>query len=130
MFVDYSAQTFTNRMPRFAVQRPQVRRAAAIPGGKQLWMVVGRFGLILFLGVAFIQFLLGFYLQSVQKNIVSNEAYQYELAGQHIALRAQRAALLTPQHIEEMAGAMLSLHIPEKGQVQRYNAKKGRFETL
>ncbi len=128
--MNYSAQTFTHRMPRFMAQRPSSRKVVNISGGKQLWVAVARFALGLFLMLAFVQLLSGFYFQGVQGKIVAKERYQKELADQHIRLRAQRAALLMPQHIEKMAGTMLSLYVPEKSQVYRYNKKKRRFETL
>ncbi len=125
-----SARTFTHRMPRFVVQRSGSRKVVTLPGGKQLWIAVGRFALGLFLVMIFVQLLSGLYFKGVQEKIVAKERYQKELDEQYIRLRAQRATLLRPQYIEKMAGSLLSLYVPEKSQVHRYNKKKKRFETL
>ncbi len=128
--MNYSAQTFINRMPRFVVQRSGSRKVITLPGGKQLWIAVGRFALGLFLAMIFVQLLSGLYCKGIQEKVAVKERYQKELDEQHIKLRAQRATLLMPQHIEKMAGSLLSLYVPEKSQVHRYNKKKNRFETL
>ena len=131
MLANNSVQSLGRRMVRTPMRRSHSGRSIwDIAGGKQLLQSIGKFAAILCMVVFSCQLLLGFYLKGVQKTVEVTEIRRHELIDEHIALRAQRAALLTPHHIEKVAGTMLSLQAPEEGQVSRYNKQKGRFERL
>lgn len=77
-----------------------------------------------------IQFVMGAYSNSLADRTLVVENQRHELADRYISLLARRATLTTPENIQAMAGKALSLHLPERGQVSRFNKRKGRFERL
>lgn len=131
MLTHNSAQSYTRPTAEIGVRRLLGKRSGqSILGSTRLWQVVGKFGLLLLLIVLTSQLAFNLYQSRVEQATSAAENLRHQLVDTHIALRAERAALLTPQHIEKIAGSMLSLHVPGEDQVSVYNKRKGRFERL
>jgi hypothetical protein len=121
-----------SRISRFALparsqwQRQWVRRVhhllrrVSLLGPRVLWLASIKVVLVfavLFLGM-------NLWLSSVEERVaVSRQAVEEGRAlilDEHIALKAERARLLSPAHLNEMVADRLALYAPEKEQVIRF----------
>ena len=108
-------------------QRPARRDAWELPGGVVLWKAVGKLALGFFACALVVRIGMGFYLNSLEQATLSAENVRHELMDTNISLLAKRASLLAPEHMDRVAGRLLSLDRPGEGQVLIYSRAKGRF---
>lgn len=127
MFVNQSPQLYNRSIPpsfmrqkwhqRFRLQVRQ--KALACLGSKVMLVAVGKVALVF----CPLSLLVHFCLSSVaEKNVatilVAEEGYS-QLMDENIKLRAERARLYSPEHLDKKAAKQFSLYVPEKRQVAR-----------
>jgi len=64
---------------------------------------------------------IGMIVENIDKSIMLNEQECHTLIDQNIALRAEKAYLLSPQRIKVMAAEKLALFVADDGQIKRVN---------
>lgn len=98
-------------------QQLKRRNVLDLPGGKMLWLSVAKASAI----ALFVVCLLGMWMNTIEKqihtSIQSIEAEHHSLRSDQIGLLAERAKLMSSQHIQSRAEDTLALYVPEKGQV-------------
>jgi len=77
--------------------------------------------LILLLVVLGAQFWMGAIMDNIDEAIRINEQECHVLVDKNIALRAEKAYLLSPQRIEKIAAEKLALFYAEDGQIRYVN---------
>jgi len=128
MFVNQSAQLYNRPiLSSFMRQkwhqrlRQQVcQKALGHLGSKVMLVAVGKVTLIF----CPLLLLVHFWLSSVaEKNIATilaaEEGYS-QLMDENIRLRAERARLYSPEHLDKKAASQLALYAPEKRQIARF----------
>ncbi len=69
-------------------------------------------------------------VKTMNESLVALDNRRHELMDANIELRAEKARLRAPEMIRKMAGEKLSLYEASKGQVGKYNRRKGTFTYL
>ncbi len=89
-------------------------------GPRVFWIATGKVVLVFFS----LFLLMNFWLSSsVEREAIAMQAAeegQALLLDEHIALKAERARLLSPAYLDEMVAHRLALYAPEKDQVFRF----------
>jgi hypothetical protein len=107
---------------------PRPRRSGVVVD-TVVWKPVVKVLLLLLVPVFAVNVYLGSAIRNTESSIAVIENKKYELRLENFELQAAEENLKSPQQIERMAGEKLSLFRP-KGQVARYNYRKGCFLTL
>ncbi len=66
----------------------------------------------------------------INESIIVADNYHHELMDRNIELRAMKAQLRNPEQLQELVAEKLSLYVHTKGQVGKYNRRKGYFIYL
>jgi hypothetical protein len=121
MNIHNSVQPFYRYAPT-AGFRQQVRRKKtfAWPGDRMLWISVGKILLVLCPLVLIVNLWLGASFRNLESSVREVENARLELMDKQIKLRAQRAQLYSPEHIQLMAAEKFSLRVPDKDQVKLF----------
>ncbi len=104
------------------VYKQQVRRQQVkdLLVGAAVWKAFGKLLLITLPILFAINLCLSLYQGEIESNIAAVEDVRFELMNTHIALRAEKARLMSPEYIQNTAGEKLALHVPRKGQVKHF----------
>jgi len=87
-------------------------------GDKLFLRLVVRVALVAFLVVLGAQLCMGVVMDNIDESIRLNESECHVLTDKNIALRAEKAYLLSPQRIEKLAAEKLDLFVAGVGQVR------------
>lgn len=120
MSINQSAQVFGRPLWSPPVRRQVWSRGFGLLGSRTMMMATGKVLLVFFLVSAPAHFWLAARAERIEAALQEVEAGQSDLMDQHIALKAERANLLSPAYMEKMAAQRLALHVPEKKQVFRF----------
>ena len=88
---------------------------------KLFMQMITRAIVILLLVVLVARFWMGAVADNIDESILVHEQQSHVLVDENIALRAQKAFLLSPQRIERLAAEKLALYVPSDSQVRYVN---------
>ncbi len=111
-------------------QHLPVRDVLGLSGGMALWRRVGSLFLLVILSLLLVHLFMASMLRDVEQSISMAEIRHHELMDGKIELLAQRAAILSPEHVRQEAAEKLSLYKPAKGQVIFFDRRTGTFSYL
>ena len=111
-------------------QRTRQLKISDYFGDISLWRPVGKVFLILLPLVFGINMYVSSSVSSINDSLVVLDNTRHELMDENIQLRATKARLRAPEMIQKLAGEKLSLYVAGKGQVGKYNRRKGTFTYL
>ncbi len=94
-----------------------------------VWKPAVKVLLFLLVPVVATNIFIGALIRNADRSISVAENKKYELRLENFRLEADREYLRSPEQIERMAGEKLSLYKP-KGQVIRYNSRRGTFSPV
>ena len=98
-------------------QQLRRRRVLDLPGGKVLWLNVAKVSSIALVIVCGLGIWMNGLTQQMNSSIQTIEAELHTLRNDQMNLLAERAKLMSAQHIQAKAENTLALYVPEKGQV-------------
>jgi len=120
MFINQSAQVYVRPMMSSPERRRLWQRAVGLLGPKIMMMAVGKIVFLFSLLLLLANFWLSSAVSRVAGAVQEAEEGRYVLVDENISLRAERAYLLSPEHLEKTAAQRFALYAPEKGQVFRF----------
>lgn len=91
---------------------------------------IARLGLMLLPVVIVAHMVLTSIVTDIGEDIALVAEQHSSLADKNIELLAQKARITAPQHVQFLAAEKLSLVLPEKGQVRKFNRRPGTFTYL
>lgn len=91
---------------------------------------IGKVGLMVIPVVIVLQLFLGSAVTDTGQSLVFVEEAHNRLADKNIELLVLKARMTAPEHVQLLAGEKLSLVLPEKGQVRKFNRRPGTFTYL
>ncbi|BCL60004.1 hypothetical protein DGMP_06970 [Desulfomarina profundi] len=118
--------------------RPRVQSGAGQYSGSRkkggvvdsvVWKPVVKILLFFLVPVVAVNIFLGASIRDTDRSISVAENKKYELRLENFRLKEDRDFLRSTEQIERMAGEKLSLYKP-KGQVVKYNTRKGTFSAV
>lgn len=119
MLINHSIPNYCRPVVTSSVRQQLFQKALDLVGPKVVWIAIGKV-LLLFVPL---MFLVNFWLSSsAERNvaaILAAEEGYYLHMDENIKLRAERARLYSPEHLNTLAAKQLALYVPEKGQVTR-----------
>ena len=95
------------------------RKPLSLPGGSVLWMASLKMSCLVFVVVLAVGTLWGHTTKQLDSSIQEIEAQQHILRNNQMALLAERAVLMSEQHVKREAGRELALFVPGKEQVYK-----------
>lgn len=112
--------------------RPRSRRKPGfdISLDSDLLRVVTKCGLVALPVVLIFHLFLASVMADLGESIAVVKEVHNGLADKNIELLVQKARITAPDHVQLLAGEKLSLVLPEKGQVRKFNRRPGTFTYL
>jgi len=110
-----------------AGQRPLRSGIGRFPVSFVFYRSVLKFLCLLFPLVFAINMYVGASIGKVDKSIVMVDNEHHQLMDKNIELRARKALIRGPEQLQRLAAEKLALYVHTKGQVGRYNYRKGYF---
>lgn len=120
MFINQSARGFIRPMILSQDRRHWRQKAIGLLGPKVVWMEGGKMVLFFCLLLLGANVCLSAYASRIAAAVQEAGKDRYLLVDENITLRAERAYLLSPGYLEEMAARRFALYVPEKRQVFRF----------
>jgi len=111
-------------------QRSLPRRKGSFPVSLVFWRPVGKILLLLLSLVLAINMYVTSSVSKVNESIATAANRRHELMDKNIELRALKAQLRGDKQIQQLAAEKLSLFVHTKGQVGKFNHRKGYFVYL
>ena len=105
-------------------------RTGKIPRDSAFWLPVGKTLLLLLPLVLAVNLYVVSSIDNISESIIAVDNRHHELMDQNIELRAMKAHVRAPEQLQRLAGEKLSLYVHKKGQVGKYNPRKGYFIYL
>lgn len=126
-----SSQSYMRTVAKPGV-RQQVRskRALSIPGGVLLLRAVGKAVLIILPLTLIVNIIISSAISNIDRSISQVEGRQQKVEDTNIHLLARKARIWAPDHVEKLAGDKLSLFVPTKDQVGKFDRRSGTFSYL
>ncbi len=111
-------------------QRSQGLRIGKLPSGITLWRPVGKTLFFLLPLVLAVNLYVVSSVSKINDSIIAADNNYHELMDKNIELRAMKARVRDPEQLHKLAADKLSLFVHSKGQVGKYNPRKGYFIYL
>ncbi|OEU47481.1 MAG: hypothetical protein BA862_01530 [Desulfobulbaceae bacterium S3730MH12] len=111
-------------------QRSQGLRIGKLPSGIILWRPVGKTLFFLLPLVLAVNLYVVSSVSKINDSIIAADNNYHELMDKNIELRAVKARVRDPEQLQKLAADKLSLFVHSKGQVGKYNPRKGYFIYL
>lgn len=100
-------------------QNIQRRRGLEFPGGILLWSAVLKVSLIILPLLLAANLLCTSAIHSVEATIQAEQQALFQVNNDNILIRAEKARLLSPEHMRIIAAEKLALMVPGPDQIQR-----------
>lgn len=120
MFINQSVQTCFRPMMPVSTRQQSRQKFLSLIGPKVLWIAVGKMLLLFFPLLFLINFWLSSTAERIAATMLAAEEGRYALMDENIKLRAERARLYSPEHLDKIAANQLALYAPEKRQIARF----------
>lgn len=131
MNFDNSSQPYASSVAQVTVgQRLQGLRIGKLPSGITLWRPVGKTLFLLLPLVLAVNLYVVSSVSKINDSIIAVDNRHHELMDKNIELRAMKATVRNPEQLQKLAADKLSLFVHSKGQVGKYNPRKGYFIYL
>lgn len=111
-------------------QRTRRKPGFDISFDSNLLKSVAKVGLMILPVLVISQLFLGAVLTDVEESLAIVREGHSSLADKNIELLVQKARMTAPEHVQLVAGEKLSLVLPEKGQIRKFNSRPGTFTYL
>lgn len=98
-------------------QQLKRRRMLDLPGGGALWAAVAKAVCIVMTITLGLNLYSGYLARQLHQSIQAVEAEQHAFRNDQMTLLAERARLMSRQHVQEQARLELALHVPGGDQV-------------
>ncbi|MBW1634833.1 MAG: hypothetical protein JRJ68_01035 [Deltaproteobacteria bacterium] len=128
-----SSQPYITSVAQMGVGRrvPGLRfKVGKLPRDTAFWRPVGKTLLLLLPLALAVNLYVVSATNQINESIIGVDNRHHELMDQNIELRAMRAYVRAPEQLQRLAGEKLSLYAHKKGQVGKYNSRKGYFTYL
>lgn len=126
-----SSQPYVSSVAQVTVgQRLQGLRIGKLPSGMTLWRPVGKTLFLLLPLVLAVNLYVVSSVSKINDSIIAVDNKHHELMDKNIELRAMKASVRNPEQLQKLAADKLSLFVHSKGQVGKYNRRKGYFIYL
>jgi len=126
-----SSQPYASSVPQVTVgQRSQGLRIGRLPSGITLWRPVGKTLFVLLPLVLAVNLYVVSSVSKINNSIIAVDNRHHEVMDKNIELRARKARVRKPEQLQKLAADKLSLFVHSKGQVGKYNSRKGYFIYL
>ena len=106
------------------------RLAKRLPTSISFWRQVGKILFFVLPIVLAVNMYVSSSVSKINKSIVAVDNMHHELMDRNIELRAMKAQLRNPEQLQKIAAEKLSLYVHTKGQVGKFNRRKGYFIYL
>lgn len=131
MSVNNSSQPYMRSVAQVGVgQRSLGLRIGKLPSGTLFWRPVGKTLFLLLPLVLAVNLYVVSSVSKINESIVAVDNFHHELMDKNIELRAMKAQARDPEQLQKLAADKLSLYVHTKGQVGKYNHRKGYFIYL
>jgi len=133
MNVNNSSQPYLSSVVQAGAGRrsPGLRiKVGKLPRDTAFWRPVGKTLLLLLPLVLAVNLYVVSSASRINESIISVDNRHHQLMDQNIELRAMRAHVRTPEYLQQLAQEKLSLYVHRKGQVGKYDPRKGYFTYL
>jgi hypothetical protein len=126
-----SSQSYLRSINQAGVE-PQslIQRLATFPINLSFWKPVGKMLFFILPVVLAVNMYVSSAAGGINQSIIEADNYHHELMDRNIELRAMKAKLRNPGQLQELVAEKLSLYVHAKGQVGKYNRRKGYFIYL
>jgi hypothetical protein len=106
------------------------QRKGSLPTSIGFWRPVGKVLLAALLLVLAVNMYFAYYVSKVNESIIAADNKRHELMDKNIGLRATKARLRGDEQFQKLAAEKLSLYAHTKGQVGKFDRRKGYFIYL
>jgi len=106
------------------------QRKGSLPTSIDFWGPVGKILLALLLIVLAVNMYIAYSAGKVNESMIAADNKRHELMDKNIELRATKARLRGDEQFQKLAAEKLSLYAHTKGQVGKFDRRKGYFIYL
>jgi len=111
-------------------QQLRRRNMFDLPGSPVMWRAAGKVALAILPVVLSVNLFMVSAITDVGQSISAVDDKHHKLVDKNIELLAAKAMVMAPEHVMLLAGERLSLSLPDKGQVRKFNRRPGTFTYL
>jgi len=106
------------------------QRFEKFPTSISFWKPVGKFLIFVLPVVLVVNLYVSSSVAEINMSVMVADNNHHELMDRNIELRAMKAQIRNPERLQELAAEKLSLYVHTKGQVGKFNRRKGYFIYL